>query len=286
MLVTTKELYEKARKEGYAIGAFNVSTLEAIKAIINAAMKLRSPVIIETSENELNYLDPALVYDIVHELAKDLRIPVGLHLDHGKSVEMVKRAIKAGYTSVHLDGSSLPYEENVKLTTEAALYAHEKGLTVEGELGHVSGSSELHKEEIIIDKKMLTDPVQAKEFVEVTKIDILAVSIGNIHGMYKNEKKLDFARLAEIKEIGLPMSLHGGSGISDDQVRRAIGSGITKVNINTELREAYTNTLKEELAEFPDEIVPYEYLPEEIEAIEDVVEKKIRLFGSDNKIKE
>jgi ketose-bisphosphate aldolase len=284
MLVTTKELYKKAQKEGYAVGAFNVSTLEAIKAVINAAMKLRSPVVIETSENEMAYLDPALVFDIVQELAKDLRISVGLHLDHGKSMESVKRAISAGYTSIHLDGSSLPYEDNVRLTKEAADFAKAKGLTVEGELGHISGSSEIHSEGITIDEKMLTDPELAKKFVGVTGIDILAVSIGNIHGMYKNEPKLDFVRLAKIKEIGLPMSLHGGSGIPEDQVRRAIGLGITKVNVNTELREAYTSSLRQELKENPDEIVPYEYLPEEIEAIEDIVEKKIRLFGSDNKV--
>lgn len=283
MLVTTKELYHRAKKEGYAVGAFNVSTLEAIKAIVNAAMKLRAPVVIETSEREMNYLDPALVYDIVHELVKDLRIEVGLHLDHGKSMDSVKQAVAAGYTSIHLDGSELAYEDNLKLTAEAAKFAHAKGLTVEGELGHVSGSSEMHTEDITIDKSMLTDPELAKKFVEETGIDILAVSVGNIHGVYKNAPNLDFTRLGEIKEIGLPMSLHGGSGIPDDQVKRAIGLGITKVNVNTELREAFTGSLRHQLDIEPEEIVPYEYLPEEIEAIEDVVEKKIRLFGSENK---
>ncbi len=131
---------------------------------------------------------------------------------------------------------------------------------------------------------MLTDPEEANFFVKDTGIDILAVSIGNIHGLYKSEPRLDFARLEELKEIGLPMSLHGGSGIDEEQIRRAIGLGITKINVNTELREAYTNTLRAELNEDLDEIVPYEYLPEEIEAIEDVVEKKIRMFGSDNKV--
>ncbi|MDD5693046.1 MAG: class II fructose-bisphosphate aldolase [Patescibacteria group bacterium] len=284
MLVTTKDLYLDAKKEGYAIGAFNVSTLEAIKAIINAAMKLKSPVVIETSEKEMSFLEPALVFDIVKELAKDLRIPVGLHLDHGKSLETVKEAIASGYTSVHFDGSGLPDGDNIKLTKAAAEMAHQRNLTIEGELGHIAGSSEMHGEQIIIDKKTLTDPEMAKKFVSETGIDILAVSVGNIHGIYKNEPKLDIERLAKIKEIGIPMSLHGGSGIPDDQIKRAISCGIAKINVNTELRMAYTETLRDELAENPDEIVPYEYLPEEIEAIEDVVEAKIRLFGSDNRI--
>ncbi len=284
MLVTTKELYLNAKKGGYAVGAFNVSTLEAIKAVINAAMKLRSPVVIETSEKEMAYLEPALVYDIVLELAKDLRIPVGLHLDHGKSLDTIKEAIACGYTSVHLDGSNLPDEENIKLTKAATELAHKKNLTIEGELGHIAGSSEVHGEKIDIDKTKLTDPEIARRFVHETGVDILAVSIGNIHGIYPNEPKLDIERLVKIKEIGLPMSLHGGSGIPEDQIKRAIACGITKINVNTELRVAYTETLREELADHPDEIVPYEYLPEEIEAIEDVVEAKIKLFGSDNRI--
>lgn len=283
MLVTTKDLYLNAKKDNYAVGAFNVSTLEAIKAVINAAMKLKSPIVIETSEKEMAFLEPALVFDIVKELAENLRIQVGLHLDHGKSIDTVKQAIAAGYTSIHIDGSSLSYEDNVRLTQEAVSLAHAKNITVEGELGHIAGSSEKHDEKITINQDMLTDPELAKKFVKETGVDILAVSIGNIHGVYTSEPKLDFVRLQELKEIGLPMSLHGGSGITEDQVKRAIGLGITKINVNTELREAYTDTLRTELAEDLDEIVPYEYLPEEIEAIEDVVERKIRMFGSENR---
>lgn len=283
MLVTTKDLYLNAKKDNYAVGAFNVSTLEAIKAVINAAMKLKSPIVIETSEKEMAFLDPALVFDIVKELAENLRIQVGLHLDHGKSIDTVKQAIAAGYTSIHIDGSSLSYEDNVRLTQEAVSLAHAKNITVEGELGHIAGSSEKHDEKITINQDMLTDPGLAKKFVKETGVDILAVSIGNIHGVYTSGPKLDFVRLQELKEIGLPMSLHGGSGITEDQVKRAIGLGITKINVNTELREAYTDTLRTELAEDLDEIVPYEYLPEEIEAIEDVVERKIRMFGSENR---
>jgi len=283
MLVSTKELYLKAQKEGYAVGAFNVSTLEAIKAIIKAAIRLKSPIVIETSEKEMNFIEPALVFDIVRELGDKLSIPIGLHLDHGKSLERVKEAIQAGYTSVHLDGSKLSFAENVSLTKEVVDFAKSKHITVEGELGQIPGSSEQHAEKITIEKDTLTDPDEAKKFVVETNIDILAVSLGNIHGVYSSEPNLDFTRLSQLKEIGLPMSLHGGSGIPEEQVRRAISLGITKVNVNTELRMAYTNTLRAELDENPDEIVPYEFLPEEIEAIEDVVEQKIKLFGSEGK---
>jgi len=283
MLVNTRELYLKAQKEGYAVGAFNVSTLEAIKAIIKAAVRLKSPVVIETSEKEMNFLEPALVFDIVRELGEKISTPIGLHLDHGKSLERAVEAIQAGYTSVHLDGSKLPYSENVNLTKEVVAYARSKQITVEGELGQIPGSSEQHSEAITIEENALTDPNKAKKFITETGIDILAVSIGNIHGVYSSEPNLDFPRLSKLKELGLPMSLHGGSGIPEEQVKRAISLGITKVNVNTELRMAYTNTLRAELDENPDEIVPYEYLPEEIEAIEDVVEQKIKLFGSEGK---
>ncbi len=281
MLVKTKELYQKAQKEGYAVGAFNVSTLEAIKAIIKAAVRLRAPVVIETSEKEMGFLEPALVFDIVKELGEKISIPIGLHLDHGKSLERVKEAIQAGYTSVHIDGSTLAYDDNVKITKAVVEFAQTKGITVEGELGKIVGSSEKHQETITISQDFLTDPEEAKRFVAETGLDILAVSLGNIHGVYASEPKLDFERLAQLQKLGLPMSLHGGSGIPADQIKRAINLGITKVNVNTELRLAYTETLRTELAAHPDEIVPYEFLPEEIEAIEDVVEQKIKLFGSE-----
>lgn len=280
MLVKPKEFYLDALMNGYAIGAFNVSTLEAIKAIVGAAKKTNSPVVIATSEKEMNYLEPALVYDIVSEMAKRADIQIALHLDHGHSLEAVKTAIEAGYTSVHFDGSLHDYEKNIQLTKEAVSYAKERGITVEGELGEILGSSEKHIDEIQVGQGILTNPVEAERFIKETEVDILAVSIGNVHGVYRTEPKLDLPRLAELKKIGLPMALHGGSGIPEEQVRRAIGLGIAKVNVNTELRMAFTNTLRQELAKDPDEIVPYEYLPEEIEAIEDVVEQKIRLFGS------
>lgn len=283
MIVTTKKLFEKAKAGGYAIGAFNVSTLEAIKGVLDAAIELHSPVIIETSEKEMRYVGATLVADVVRDLATDIDIPVAIHLDHGQGMESAKEAIEAGYTSVHIDASALPYEDNLKLTKEVTAYAHEHHITVEGELGHVGGASEIHDEKAKMEKSTYTDPEQVVVFVRETGIDVLASSIGNIHGIYENEPELDFARLEKIGDIGIPLSLHGGSGIPENQIKRAISLGITKINVNTELRQAYTNTLHDELDAHPDEIVPYKYLPEEIEAVKNVVLEKIKMFGSAGK---
>ena len=283
MIVSSLDLYQAARAGGYAVGAFNVSTLEAVRAIIAAAEELSAPVVIETSPGEMKYMGAANVADIVRNTADSLKIPVAIHLDHGQNMEQVKEAIDAGYTSIHIDASALGYEENLALTKEATVYAHSKGITVEGELGHVGGASEVHDEDVEIEKSTYTDPEQAAVFVHETGIDILASSIGNIHGIYENEPELDFERLEKIGQIGIPLSLHGGSGIPSEQVKKAISLGIRKVNVNTELRAAYTNTLREELNEHPDEIVPYKYLPEEVEAMKQVVMKKIEIFGSAGK---
>ena len=283
MIVTTKKLFEKARAEGYAIGAFNVSTIEAIKGVLDAARELHSPVIIETSEKEMKYVGASLIADVVKDLAVDLDIPVVIHLDHGQNMDSVREAIDAGYTSVHIDASALDYKDNLSLTLEATKYAHSRDITVEGELGHVGGTSEIHDKKTKMEKTTYTDPTQAAVFVHETGIDVLASSIGNIHGIYENEPTLDFERLEKIGKIGVPLSLHGGSGIPEKQIQRAISLGITKINVNTEIRQAYTNTLHKELDEHPDEIVPYKYLPEEIEAVKKVVMKKMLMFGSANK---
>lgn len=285
MIVTSKQLYLDALAGGYAVGAFNVSTPEAIHGVLEAAIELRSPVVIETSESEVRYMGPEVVVEIVESLASEISIPVAIHLDHGQSLATVKEVIDAGYTSVHLDGSALDYQANLNLTKEVTDYAHSMGITVEGELGHVGGASEVHDESAVMEKSTYTDPEQASAFVKETGIDVLASSIGNIHGIYENEPELDFERLEKIGKIGVPLSLHGGSGIPENQIKKAIALGIAKVNVNTELRAAYTNTLRKELNENPDEIVPYKYLPEEIEAIKEVVKKKMIMFGSAGKAK-
>jgi fructose-bisphosphate aldolase class II len=284
MLVTAQELFKKAKKGGYAIGAFNTSNLEITKAIIAAAEKAKSPVIIETSEGEMGALTPEVAAAEIATLAKKAKVPIVLHLDHGKSLESVKTAVEAGYTSVHLDGSSLPYNENVKLTRVATKLAHSHGLTIEGEVGHIAGSSEAHAHKIEIEKENLTSPSEAAKFVKETGVDVLAVSIGNIHGVYSNPPQLDFERFAEIATKAKSyFSLHGGSGIPKNQIKKAIKLGISKVNVNTELRMAFHQGILHEFEVNPNEVVPYKYLPAGGEAVEKVVLEKIRLFGSAGK---
>ncbi len=284
MLVTSQQLFQKAREGKYAIGAFNTSTLEISRAIIEAAEELNSPVIIETSEGEMGFLSPEISFAEVKALADRVNIPVVLHLDHGKHLEVVESAIKAGYTSVHVDGSSFPYRENVEITKKVVELAHREKLFVEGEIGHITGASEAHTEEIKISPDTLTDPAEVERFIAATNIDVLAVAIGNIHGVYKNPPKLDFKRFEEItKRVRTYFSLHGGSGIPKNQVRQAISLGISKINVNTELRLAFHDGILHEFEEDPDNVVPYKYLPAGIEAVKKVVEVKIKLFGSDNR---
>ncbi len=284
MLVSPLGLYKKARKGGYAIGAFNTSNIEITKAIIATAERLQSPVIIETSEGEAEHQGFDVVAAEVRALAEEAKIPVVLHLDHGKSFESIAAAIRAGYTSVHIDGSNYSMEENTKITQAVVTLAHNNKVAVEGEIGHVSGTSEQHKSTIKLEQTDLTDPAEADVFARKTKIDTLAVAIGNIHGVYVEPPKLDFERFREITAVVKKFfSLHGGSGIPKSQVQRAIKMGVVKVNVNTELRLAFKKGILHEFDVHPDEVVPYKYLPAGAEAVAKVVEGKIKLFGSEGK---
>lgn len=284
MLTTPLKLYEKAKCGGYAIGAFNTSDLSISRAIIETAEALSSPVIIETSENEAAFLTFPIAAAEVRELAEKVRVPVVLHLDHGKSFKTVENAIDSGYTSVHLDGSNLPYKANTALTKKVVEYAHKKKVAVEGEIGHVGGNSESHKTKIEIPADSLTDPDDASQFAEGTNVDVLAVAIGNIHGIYAEPPKLDIERLKKIAgKVNKYFSLHGGSGIPKNQIKEAIATGVVKVNVNTELRLAFHQGLLHEFEVHPNEVVPYRYLPAGEEAVKKVVEQKIRLFGSAGK---
>lgn len=284
MLVSPLGLFKKAKKDSYAVGAFNTSNLEITKAIIEAAEELKSPVIIETSEGEMAALTPEVAAAEVRALAEKSSIPIVLHLDHGKSFEAANAATCAGYTSVHLDGSLLHFEDNVQLTKKVAEMAHEKKISMEGEIGHVAGTSESHTKEIKISPDTLTDPEEAARFVSETGVDVLAVAIGNIHGMYINPPSLDFDRLVEIVEkVNCYFSLHGGSGIPKNQIKKAISLGIVKINVNTELRLAFKEGILHEFEENPDEVVPYKYFPAGGAAVKKVVEQKIKLFGSAGK---
>jgi len=287
--IKIKNYFEKSRKEKFAIGQFNISNFECFKAITQGALNLKSPVIIGTSEGESKFLGLRQIAAIVRSFREETGLPVFLNLDHGKTFEYIKEAADSGYDAVHFDGSRLPLSENIEITKKVAEYCHKKGIFVEGEVGIISGASEIHKEKIEISEADLTGPEDALKFVKETKVESLAVNIGNFHGMEVSGFKphLNLQRLKEIKEkIGNNafLVLHGGSGIPEEDIKEAIIEGIRKININTELRISFTNALKEALQKNPEENTPYKYLPETINAVRKIVEEKIRTFGSANKI--
>ncbi len=284
-----KYYFNKAQKEKWAIGQFNFSDFTQLKAIVGVAKKMNSPVILGTSEGESKFFGLEEAIALRNVLRKTLRLssgqelPIFLNLDHGKSFEYLKQAIDAGYDMVHFDGSKLTLEENIKITKEVVKYAKRKGVLVEGELGVIgTDASKVYTEKFEIKEENLTKPAEAKKYIKKTGVDLLAVSIGNFHGVEDSgqEPRLRLDRLEEIKEI-LGKSLfvmHGGSGTNEQDVKKAIELGIVKININTELRLAFTNGLKEAFENNPDEIVPYKYLPEAQRSVEMVVETKIKLF--------
>ncbi len=291
--MTSFDIFKKAQSEKYAVGSFNFSTAEILKAIVLAAQELKSPIIVSTSEGEAGFIGLEEAAALVGAWRKETNLPIVLNLDHGKSLEEVRKAVAAGYDAVHFDGSSLSYQENIAQTKAAVDLAREfekstgKKIIVEGELGYLRGASSIHEEKLEIKPEDLTSPEQAKDFLEKTGVDSLAVVIGNAHGVFlQSEEKLDLERLAKIREIigeRAFLVLHGGSGIPEQDVKRAIELGIVKVNVNTELRAAYKGGLDKELQEKPQETTPYKILEPSIEAVKEVVEKKINLFGSYNK---
>ncbi|OGC38074.1 hypothetical protein A2155_01040 [candidate division WWE3 bacterium RBG_16_52_45] len=281
--MTSKELFQKAHDEGYAIGAFNAANIETLKAIAQSAGALKAPVIAESSYGETEFIGAANLVDVVRNLSAEFGVPMLINLDHSPSVEAAEAGIAAGYDLIHINASKLPYEENIAATKKIADEAHAKGLLCEAELTPIGGTSAVHEEkaEEAVAQEKLTDPDQAEDFVGRTGIDTLAVSIGNVHGVYASEKHLDLDLLAKLRaRLSCFFSLHGGSTISEDQVRNAIKIGkIIKVNVNTELRLAYRKTLEETL-KASDEVAIYKIMPPVIEAVQEVVEKKIKLFGS------
>jgi len=289
-----KEILKKAQQEKYAIGAFNFSTAEVLKAIVAAAKELRSPVILATSENEAEFFGMREAVALVDAWRHGSKLPLILNLDHGKSLESIKKAIAAGYDAVHFDGSHLSYEENLKQTKAVVEWVRQvektfdRQIIVEGELGYLRGGSSLHTEALEIKPEDLTQPHQAKDFVDQTGVDSLAVVIGNAHGVFSaGQEKLNLERLAQIKEaLGdkVFLVLHGGSGLAVEDVKKAIELGIVKTNINTELRVAYKEGLEEEFKQKPQETTPYKILEHSFEDVKKVVSEKIRLFGSQDRV--
>jgi len=304
MLVTNKDLLYPARQKTYAVGAFNINNLESLLAVVEAAVEEKSPVIVAVTPSAIKYAGLAYLAKIAKTAAEIAQVPMSLHLDHGENFETASKCIEAGFTSVMIDGSFLKFEENAALTKQVVDFAHPKGVTVEAELGRLAGVEESTVEE---KEAVLTDPNAAKEFVERTGVDALAVAIGTSHGAYKfkAEPKLDFERLKFIKEkVDIPLVLHGASsvpqwiiekavkygaelagarGIPEEHIKKAISLGIAKINIDTDLRLAFTATIREFLANSPKEFDPRKILGPAKEAMKEVVKGKMRLFGSSGK---
>lgn len=285
--MTAKEWLEKAQREEFAIGAFNVANIETFKAIAQAAANKRSPVIIESSPGETDWMGADNVVDIARNFAWDFNIPILVNLDHALKLEECQKAIEQGYDLIHFDGSKLPVEENLAILKQVVHLAHAKGLTAEGELDHIGGSSEVHKEAPAGEqaKVVKTDPDKAKWFVQESGIDIFAAFVGNVHGLWLGgEKNLDVGLVKKIADAtGVFLSLHGSSGIPEDQVKQAIQLGIVKVNLNTEIRQGFRDTLEKVLKDYPEEYAMYKIQQPIVDAIRVIVEHKMEVFGSAGK---
>ena len=279
MYTTSKEMILEARRGGYAVPAFNAENLEMVQAIIEAAEEARSPVMIQTTPSTVKYITLRQAVAMVKADAEAASVPVSLHLDHCESYEAVAAAIDAGYSSVMIDASKLPYEENIAVTLKVVAKARPLGITVESELGTVGGKEDGHSADIAY-----TDPDEALDFFTRTGIDIFAIAIGTAHGFYKGEPKLNFELLAKIKDmIDCPLVLHGGSGIPDEMIKRTIELGINKVNYATELRAAATKAVREALVD-ESIIDPKKYMGKARDAVRELCLHKIDVCGSRNKI--
>jgi fructose-bisphosphate aldolase class II len=275
-------MLQQAEAGGYAVGAFNCNNMEIVQAIIEAAEAEQAPVILQASQGAIKYAGLNYIMAMARTAAENASVPVAMHLDHGTSFEQVMQCIRYGFTSVMIDGSKYPLEENIALTKKVLDVARAVGVSVEAELGKIGGT----EDDITVSEKeaSMTDPEEARYFVEQTKVDALAIAIGTAHGQYKGEPKLDFARLQRVRElVDVPIVLHGSSGVPDEAVKKAISLGVRKVNIDTNIREAFVGGIRESLAHNPKEIDPRKILAPAKKAMVSIVREKISLFGSSGK---
>lgn len=273
-----------AEEKGMAIGHFNISNLEALWAIFNAARGLNVPVVIGLSEGERDFVGVRQAVALVKSIREEYNYPIFINADHTYSVERVKEAIDTGFDAVIFDGAKLSLEENIAKTKECVAYARASGrdVIIEGEMGYIGTSSKMLDElPEGVSLEHLTTAEDAKRFVEETGVDLFSPSVGNIHGMLKHAKnpRLDISRIKEIREAaGVPLVLHGGSGISDEDFTSAIKAGISIIHINTEIRRAYREGLEQSLKNNSEEIAPYKYLKSAVEAVQEKVEERLKLF--------
>ncbi len=281
-LVTLHEVLALARRDGYAVGAFNVHSLEIIPSVVETASEEGSPIILQFTEGTLKFCGYDTIRVLAGHLARVAPVPVVLHFDHGGSYELTVKAVAAGFSSVMIDASKLPFAENVKATREVVRMAHAAGVSVEAELGRVAGKEE--NISVADSEAAFTDPDEAAQFVAETGVDALAVAVGTVHGFYRWEPKLAHELLERLQTaVPVPLVLHGGSGVPQDEIRKAIARGIHKVNVATEAKDAWARALRQSLAEQPDEYDPRPILTPVRLAVKEVVRAKIRLFGSNGR---
>ena len=283
MIVNAKKMLEDAKVNKYAVPHFNINNLEWTRYILEECNRLKSSVILGVSEGAIRYMGG---YKVVANLVKNLdeelniQIPVAIHLDHGSSVESCKKAVDAGFTSVMIDASKYSLEENIDMTKQVVEYARIKNITIEAEIGHIGGSEDNMSSEIAYAK--VDD---ALKLYNETKIDFLAPALGSVHGLYKGEPCLDFDKMKEISEkTNIPLVLHGGTGIDDEKLKKAIASGICKVNINTELQIAWTKAVRKFLSEDTKAYDPRTVIKSGEQSMKQAIEHKVNVLGSINRI--
>ncbi|PVZ82713.1 tagatose-bisphosphate aldolase [Serratia sp. S1B] len=275
-------MIQHAWEHGYAIGAFSAHNAETIRAILLAAEQEQAPIMIQVGQKVISVMGLQPMKAMIDAFMHDITVPVCIHLDHSRSFEQTMQAVQAGFQSVMFDGSHLSFDENVRITRAVADVAHALNIGMEGEIGKIGGT----EDDISVDEKdaLITSCDEALTFSTLTAVDYLAVSIGTAHGLYKQEPKLAFNRLQEIREIvKKPIVLHGGSGVPDEQIRKAVALGVAKVNVDTELRQAFTEGMLEVLGNNPEEFVLAVSLGRGRDVMQAKVAEKIRLFGSNGK---
>ncbi|WP_319370005.1 class II fructose-bisphosphate aldolase [uncultured Ilyobacter sp.] len=281
-LVNSKELVDDAFKKGYAVPGFNAGHMEFIKAIIDVADEMRSPVIIQVGHTEIDYAGGKNIVDMVKNFGEDKNIKAAIHLDHGPDMRIVLECIRNGFSSVMYDGSMLPFEENISKTKEIVDVSDKLDISVEGELGSIGGTSEWGEK---IHDDYQTDPVLAGEYVKKTGVNSLAIGIGNVHGLYKGTPKLDFELLKNIAEnTNIPLVLHGGSGIPEADIKKAISMGISKINVSSQLRKAFITGMKEYMEENPKGNMTINIMERGYEKVKDEIRSIIKIFGCENRI--
>ena len=281
-IVSSREMLNKAQREGYAVPAFNIHNLETLQVVVETAAELKSPVILAGTPSTIDYAGGEYIVAMAEVAAKKHDIPIAIHLDHFEKIDEIKHYVKLGFKSTMIDASHESFEDNIEIVKKVVEYAHKNDSTVEAELGRLGGQ----EDDLVVDEKdaKYTNPEQAKEYVERTGIDSLAVAIGTAHGLYKGEAKLDLDRLAEIRDrVDVPLVLHGASDVPDEIVKKAISLGICKVNVATDLKIPFSDAVKKYFIENPDANDPRKYMAPGKEAMKKIVAHKIMVCGSNGK---